>query len=279
MPARPDQTKTIQFEHRLVKTADVDIHVAEAPGHGQPLVLLHGIGMDWRVWQAVSRRLAPWFHLYLFDLRGHGQSGKPPHGYTLAHYAADVEDVIDLLGIRPAVLVGSSLGGMVAVSIEAPVDAVSHRVLVDPPLTGGPIRDRDMFEAILRLKHEPVPELAEYLGRSNPGAGSFWLKTMSEMWHGAADGVIQDMLARPDDYYAVDPALRLDEAPTLLMQADPALGGVLSDEQAELALSELPNGAVLRVPGAGHAIHAYRPREFVDAIVRFVGAKKIDMPD
>jgi pimeloyl-ACP methyl ester carboxylesterase len=227
--------------------------------------------MDWRVWQAVSRRLAPFFHLYMLDLRGHGQSDKPRQGYTLAHYAADVEDWIDHLGLSEAVLLGSSLGGMVAASVEIPMDVVSHRVLVDPPLTGGPIRDAEMFRDIRRLKHEPVRVLADYLGGFNPGAGRFYLHAMSEMWHQAADGVIDDMLARPDDYYAIDAALRLDEAPTLLMQADRSRGGVLSESEAARALALLPHGFLRRFPGAGHAVHAYQPVEFVSAVQQFVG--------
>src|SRR5438270_4502946 len=99
--------------HGFVETSSRRIHCAEVVGVGPPLIMLHGIGMDWRVWQAISRRLVPFFHLYLLDLRGHGQSDKPAQGYSLAHYAADVEDIIDQLRLNGAILLGSSLGGMV----------------------------------------------------------------------------------------------------------------------------------------------------------------------
>jgi pimeloyl-ACP methyl ester carboxylesterase len=264
-------SSTPRFHHEFVSTGELRLHYAEVLTESRPMLLLHGIGMDWRVWQALSRRLAPYFHLYLLDLRGHGQSDKPAHGYTLAHYAADVEDLIDRLELTDAVVVGSSLGGMVAATIEAPSDMVSHRVLVDPPLTGGPIRDAEMFQAILALKHEPARVLANYLQTFNPGAGRHYLHMMSEMWHEAADGVIEDMLASPDDYYAVGDHLRHIEAPTLLLQADPALGGVLSTEEAERALALLPHGQQIEVPGAGHAIHAYKPAEFVQIVSAFVG--------
>lgn len=257
------------FHHRFVKTPDARIHLVELDLPGKPMLLLHGIGMDWRVWQAVSRRLAPSFHLYFMDLRGHGESDKPHHGYSLAHYAADVEEVIDALRLRDAVLVGSSLGGMVAVAAEVPADVVSHRVLVDPPLTGGPVHDRDMLEDILRLKHESIDVLADYLHAYNPGAGRFLMKMMSEMWHEAADGVIEDAL-QDDRYFDLDPALRGDESETLILRADPALGGVLSREEAGRALALLPHGTLIDVPGAGHAIHATHPAAFVRLIRDFV---------
>lgn len=256
--------------HRMLDAQGLRIHCAEIDGPGRPLVLLHGIGMDWRVWQAVSRRLAPYFHLYMLDLRGHGTSDKPAHGYTLAHYAADVEDVVDALALAGVVLVGSSLGGMVAATVEAPVDVIGHRILVDPPLTGGPIRDAEMFRQIHRLKHESVAALAEYLRLSNPGAGQFYLRVMSEMWHEAADGVIEDMLAEPADYYEITSALEGNESPTLIMRADPRHGGVLSAGEAARAKDLLPHGCVLDVPGVGHAIHALAAEYFVSTLSGFV---------
>ena len=268
------------FHQRSAEVGGIRIHYAEVPADRPNLLMIHGIGMDWRVWQAVSRRLSPLFHLYLVDLRGHGGSDKPARGYSLAHYAADIEDFIEQLDLAPVVLVGSSLGGMVAATVEAPADVVTHRVLVDPPLTGGPIRDAPMFREILRLKHEPAPRLANYLEEYNPKAGQFYLRIMAQMWCEASDGVIEDMLERPDDYYAVDQSLRLVEAPTLLMRADPELGGVLSSSEAERALRLLPRGALMDFPGSGHAIHAYQPSAFVQAVSEFVGHSVVpgDLP-
>lgn len=259
-----------RFERHFVDLADVRLHYAEVGGSGVPLLLLHGVGMDWRVWQAVSRRLQPFFHVYLVDMRGHGDSAKPAHGYSIPHYAADIEDLMEQLALSAVVLVGSSLGALVTAAVEAPGDVVSHRVLVDPPLTGGPLRDVEIFRRILQLKHEPVSVLADYLARFNPKTSRFLLKTMAEMWHEASDGVIEDMLARPQDYNDVDAALRLNSGPTMLMQADPALGGVLSNARADRALRLLNDGSLLKFPGAGHAIHAFRPKEFAEALVRFV---------
>jgi len=264
-------TSSTRFTHGFADTGDGRIHYAELAGDGPPLVLLHGLGMDWRVWQAVSRRLAPFFHLFMLDLRGHGQSAKPAYGYTLAHYAADVEDVLDHLRLDRVVLVGSSLGGMVAASVEAPPDLVSHYVLVDPPLTGGPIREAAVFQRILELKHRAPEALAGFLGKNNPGAGLFLLRSMSEMWHEASDGVIQGMLDRPADYYAIDANLRAIESPTLLIQADPANGAILTDADALRALELLRRGSLARVAGAGHAIHAQAPVEFVRLLTEFTG--------
>lgn len=267
--------KRLEYQHHVIQTGDVPLHYAELPGEGPPLVLIHGIGMDWRVWQAMSRRLAPYFHLYMPDLRGHGQSGKPAHGYTLPHYASDIEDMIDQLGLHDAILVGSSLGGMVAASVEAPEDIVRRRILVDPPMTGGPTRDAEMLRTILKLKREPSGQLADYLQSQNPGSGRLYAEAMSDMWRAAADGIITDVLVDPDHYWNIDAALRWNRAPTLILQADRDRGGVLTDAQADRAVALLPRGQLLRVPGAGHAIHGDKPAEFVRILLNFAG---IDRP-
>jgi pimeloyl-ACP methyl ester carboxylesterase len=259
------------YQHRIVEAALAPIHLAELPATGPPLLLIHGIGMDWRVWQAIARRLHPYFHLYFLDLRGHGTSAKPESGYSLADYAADVEDVIDAIAMSGLTVAGSSLGGMVAAAIEVPADIVGHRILIDPPLTGGPVRDAAMLAEILRLKHRDPAELRAYLSELNPGVGAHYLTTMAQMWHSAADGVITEPLAHPGDYFAIDDQLRAIDAPTLILQADPERGGVLTDAQAERALKLLPRGEWIQVPGAGHAIHATNPFEFVREVRAFAG--------
>lgn len=261
-------TSAPHFQHGTFE-GDTRIHYVEVESDGPPLVLVHGIGMDWRVWQAVARRFVPHFHLYAVDLRGHGDSGKPAHGYSLAHYAADLEDLFDWLDLENTTLVGSSLGGAIAAVVEAPIELVSHRVFVDPPLTLGPIRDEGMFRDILVLKHESVEALARYLAASNPGAGVRATHMMSEMWHRASDAVIEELLSNPDSYYEMERELRNIESPTLLIQADPARGAVLREVDIHRALELLPHGESITIPGSGHAVHAFRPAEFVSLVERF----------
>ncbi|MGH2448178.1 MAG: alpha/beta fold hydrolase [Chloroflexota bacterium] len=263
----------LTFEQHFVPVPDGLIHYAEVANDRPPMLLVHGIGMDWRVWQAISRWLTPFFHLYLLDLRGHGESFKPQHGYRLADYAADVEDVLEALQLEGATLVGSSLGAMVTLAVEAPPDMVSYRILADPPLTGGPVRDTQMFHEILKLKHQPVPALAKFLAERNPGMGAFLSRAMSEMWHEASDGVITDMLSDSRHYNDLAASLGEDLSPTLVMQADQTKGGVLTDDGARRALELLPYGSFVHFEGAGHAIHAYQPEKFTRQILKFTGTR------
>ncbi|MCI1190246.1 alpha/beta hydrolase [Calidifontimicrobium sp. SYSU G02091] len=96
---------------------------ADAP----PLVLLHGFPQTHAMWHRVARRLAPHFRLVLPDLRGYGDSAKPPGGADHAAYgkramAADVVALMHSLGHARFFVAGHDRGGRVA-----------HRLALDHP--------------------------------------------------------------------------------------------------------------------------------------------------
>ncbi|HEU5442058.1 MAG TPA: alpha/beta fold hydrolase [Ktedonobacterales bacterium] len=91
----------------------------ERSGHGEPLLLLHGIGSGLRVWDPVLPWLAPYHEVIAVDLPGHGGSpllddGTPPDAAGFARVLADFMDELD---IETAHLVGNSLGGWTALEL------------------------------------------------------------------------------------------------------------------------------------------------------------------
>ncbi|HEY0905659.1 MAG TPA: pimeloyl-ACP methyl ester esterase BioH [Methylophilus sp.] len=98
----------------------------EILGQGEPLVMLHGWGMNSAVWQSVTKRLSAYYRLYLVDLPGMGLS-KPVYPYHLHQLADAVADVIP--GV--STVLGWSLGGLVAqrIALNQP-DRVEKLILV-----------------------------------------------------------------------------------------------------------------------------------------------------
>jgi len=80
----------------------------------KPVVLVHGVGARLENWEAVASHLEKNFFVVSFDLRGHGQSGKPHEIYTIENFAADLYNLLDNLKIKECFLAGHSLGGMIA---------------------------------------------------------------------------------------------------------------------------------------------------------------------
>jgi len=104
----------------------------EVQGQGRPLLLLHGLGSCLEDWTPVVPLLTPHFQVVTCDLRGHGQSDKPPPPYSIALMATDVAALLDDLNLGPVDVAGFSLGGMVAwqLALDRP-DSMRRLVVVN----------------------------------------------------------------------------------------------------------------------------------------------------
>jgi pimeloyl-ACP methyl ester carboxylesterase len=81
---------------------------------GQPVVLLHGYSDSWRSYRLMMPELPPTVRAIAITTRGHGDSSKPAGDYGPAIFATDVVGVMDALAIARAVIVGHSMGSLVA---------------------------------------------------------------------------------------------------------------------------------------------------------------------
>lgn len=117
----------------IMHTGDLYIHVnCMGPADGEPLLLLHSLGTDMRVWDPQAQALAARFRVVRLDLRGHGLSDVPEGPYTIEQMARDVLKVLDGLEIMKCHVGGLSVGGMVAQSMAAQAPhRVASLVLVD----------------------------------------------------------------------------------------------------------------------------------------------------
>lgn len=98
--------------HHELTTADgTHLHVAEQ-GEGQPVVLLHGVGLQWWVWSAQFRLLHGRHRVVAWDMRGHGRSTMGSDGMALEAIADDLATVLERLELHDAIVVGHSMGGM-----------------------------------------------------------------------------------------------------------------------------------------------------------------------
>tara|TARA_A100001391_G_scaffold66729_1_gene42401 strand:+ start:2661 stop:3815 length:1155 start_codon:yes stop_codon:yes gene_type:complete len=89
----------------------------DSGGEKPPMVLLHALGLDWRMWSRVIPHLTARYRVIAIDLRGFGAAAGAPHVSDLAHYAADVADLLEQLGIARAHITGLSLGGSIALEL------------------------------------------------------------------------------------------------------------------------------------------------------------------
>lgn len=102
-------------------------------GTGTPVVLIHGFGASMYAWHDALPALAgAGYRVIAFDNRGFGFSEKPAHGYSTAAYLKLTVALLDSLHISSAVLVGHSMGGVIAAEVGlAHPDRVRGLVLID----------------------------------------------------------------------------------------------------------------------------------------------------
>src|SRR4051812_12054477 len=97
------------------------------PAGGEPVVLLHNIFCDRRVFDGVVDALAPRYRTIAVDFRGHGESTPGSRPYAVADLVADVVAILDREGLARAHVVGLSLGATVALELALAHPQRVHR--------------------------------------------------------------------------------------------------------------------------------------------------------
>jgi pimeloyl-ACP methyl ester carboxylesterase len=257
-------------------------------GEGPPIVLIHGITSSSRTWRAVIDGLAERHTVLAPDLLGHGHSGKPRGDYSLGAYASGIRDLMALLGIDSATMVGHSLGGGIAMqfSYQFP-ERLDRLALVDSgglgtevnlvlraaTLPGAEIVLPLMFSPVTRNAGRAVGRVLGRLGlRANAnvrglaeGLDSLGDAEARRAFVHTARSVIDPRGQRVD---ARDRLYLSEDVPTLLVwgDRDPIIPLAHGREAHEL----MPHSRLEVFPGAGHFPFNDDPERFVEVLSGFI---------
>jgi pimeloyl-ACP methyl ester carboxylesterase len=265
---------------RQFDTGQVQLNYAEGADNGPPFVVLHGGAGRWQYSEGLLQALEPTWHLFAPDLRGHGKSSHTPGAYRLHDYVTDMAAVLEQVVSEPAVIFGHSLGGEVGVMLAAHHPGLPRALIVgDSPLS---TRNHGTEEPSHRAQNvlwhglvgKPESEIAEAL-KDTPildrttgqqrkvrelfGEDHPWYAHQATSLHLLDPDMLAAVLAGPEDMLqGYDPEALLPAilCPVLLLQADPAEGGVMRDEEVALALQLMPNVQHVLLRGIGHPLHS-----------------------
>jgi len=238
-------------------------------GQGQPLLLLHSLGVSSESWTKVIEPLAETWSVYALDMMGHGDSDKPPRNFLIKDYARNVIRFADSLNLGQVILCGNSVGALVA--LEAAVsypERVKALTLVGCPAWDSWERmDRLMLSGLnydpegnpilataeqLAMSYTQVtPELIDWVNEQRAKAGLWMKKTM------IAIGL-----------YDVMPKLRLVKCPTLVVFGSEDMLRACE----ETLLKEISGATYALVPNAGHLPQLDNPQDFIREVKRFLNA-------
>ncbi len=278
-------------EGKFIDAHGLKFHLIDWGGHGDWLVLLHGLASQAHIWDLLAPRLIDSFRVVALDQRGHGLSDKPDSGYDFAAITADLDAVLDALAIDRAVLIGHSWGGNVALqyAVEHP-DRVSGLVLID----GGflQIGDRQDWPTAAQLL-TPPDLLGMPVARLQVGIRAFLGAASSPE---AVDAVMHNFEVRADG--TVAPHLSKDKhmqvvralwehrpsalwaqvlCPVLLVPAvapephDERMRDMLENKRRNVALAEerLKQSKTMWMIDTVHDIPLHRPVELAERIKDF----------
>ena len=256
----------------MTSTLHVEI---DGPNNAVPVVFIHGVTSSGRTWEWLPEEVTRGRRIVRLDLRGHGRSIHTPGQYRLADYGGDVVGVLRELG-TPAVLVGHSLGGVIAwwVAQNHPASVIAG-FLEDPPLFAAEPspehleRSHRIFSAMLesvrrnRAAGLSDEQLTELMGAAPSASRRGFLVREIAMDDAVAamafghnrldEGVLEaaidrSTLADTDVRSAVN-------RPIFILAADDAFGAAFSSAEEKLFFVAHPEIQVTRVAGCGHGIH------------------------
>lgn len=257
-------------------------------GAGPLLLMLHGVTRCGEDWEPLIPALATQWRVIALDQRGHGGS---PRGedYLVVDYVADVVRLVRESLTRPVVIVGHSLGAMVAAAVAAELPQfVRGIVLEDPPFhtMGNRIAGSSWQQLFLGMRQvarhgggieELTDALAEVLLPTSGG-----MKRLGELrdrssleWSAQCLSQLDPEVLTPVvegrwlDGYDLADLLASIRCPTLLLQGDPKAGGALTDADAATAVAALLSCQYVRFPGCGHQLHRDRSHEVLQALRDF----------
>ena len=257
--------------HRI-PSGNTEIAATEHPGEGPRVVLIHGIGSSGTAWNNVIPALTKTFAPITIDQRGHGESGHPDHDYLYRDYIGDLDAVLNYFAMECPLIVGHSLGGIVALwwAAQHP-DRAAGLVIEDSPLRSGE-SFRSAFEGWLEFNALTEDEAAARYRSENPSWTEELVRLRAHQISSTARGVFSELFA---DSMAHEGINRINEiagitSPVLLIHGDIDAGGMVVADDAEELKSRLSNVELAHLPGANHRIHAERPDEFVALTTDFL---------
>ena len=239
---------------------------------GEPVLLLHGVTDSWHSFEPMLSFLPSNLRVFAVTQRGHGDSGKPDDGYGMRDFAEDVAAFMDAVGLKTAVIAGSSMGSSVAqrFALEYP-ERVKKIVLmasfysyedkpelvefwsdaIDPltdPIDRGFVQE---FQESTLARPIP-PEFLDLVVDES-------MKVPARVWRGVFGGIIKH--DEPIEFNRI-------MAPTLIIWGDQDAYCPRRDQ--EMLLAAIPNSRLAVYEDHGHAMHWEDPKRTAADIVAFI---------
>lgn len=269
---------------RFVDTDRIRWHV-QVMGKGPPMLLIHGTGAATHSWRALAPLLADHFTVIAPDLPGHGfTQERPSGGLSMRAMARAVGDLLQMLQMKPHMIVGHSAGTAIAarMTLDGLVEP-SAMVGLGAALLPFPGLGAKLFPGLARLLfvNPLAPHFFARLARNQGETARFLKRNMGSTIDAAGVAQYETLFSTPGHVsgaitmmadWDLD-ALRRDlprlQTPLLLVHG--ARDSAIPVSSARQAAAMVGNGRLVVLPGLGHLAHEERPADVATIIREFAG--------
>jgi len=275
----------------FIQIPGLHIHYEQAGEGTEILVLVHGNFASWRWWLPLLENLPTGYRAYAPDLRGCGDTEKPPNDHSIPQLAEDLAAFADALALPRFHLIGHSLGGAVSLqfALRQPQRLYSLALVASAPAEGLKLHKEHHFFSLSSLiprdtlarwlpsiiMHRPVMQRS--LSRALPTlSNDHDLEPLVEdalrLSSQAVTGFLQSL-----DQWNVQAELGKLQVPVLIVGG--ALDPVVSPEALARTAAALPNARLIIWEDTGHGPQLEQPQRFRALLEAFIRQPTAPAPE
>ncbi len=246
----------------------------EMQGKGPAVVLIHSGGFDRRIWDDQFTRFSERYSVIRYDVRGYGKSPAPTKPYSDEE---DLYQLLRLLGVTKAHVIGVSMGGRIAIDFTLThPEMVRSLVPVASSVSGHAFSAEDTVELMKVI----------YSIQNDDGtpAGEAWLRSAYNapgMENAAVAAKLRPIAIENSRAWLMNiffPRMpfplaiqRLSDirAPVLIVRGDRDVASIV--KVSEILEKGIAGSKAIVIPGAGHMVNVEKPKEFDGAVLQFLG--------
>ncbi|MFP8966404.1 alpha/beta fold hydrolase [Pokkaliibacter sp. CJK22405] len=243
-------------------------------GHGQPLVILHGLFGSLDNWNSITRQLAEHYDVISVDLRNHGRSfHAEPHDYS--SMSSDVLALLDALQLESILLMGHSMGGKAAMQLAMQhSERIARLIVVDIAPVDYPRHHDDVFSGLnslnlSELKSRSAADKALTPFIDDMSVRQFLLRSLYKNDEGKFAWRF-NLQQLESDYRFISKAPEGENyaGPALFIKG--ANSHYLKQEYASAVTRRFPDASYKIIQDTGHWPHAEKPELFLSVVERFL---------
>ncbi len=259
----------------IIKINNTDIYIKEY-GSGQPLIMISGLGTDSTGWLPVIVGLSKHFRVITFDNRGVGQSSHDNSNITIKDMADDCMALISQLKLSDTVVLGHSMGGMIAMDMAVRYPDIVSKLILEATSPVVSIRNVCLFNDWIKflevgmdrklwfrnlfywIFHPDFFKDETLLDQAVNMALNYRFPQSNDSFKNQVDAI-----------FGFDYEKRLSdiEAETLIIHGENDY--LFPQTETNSLFNQIRNGTQVIIPGTAHSVHMDNPEEFIYKVVGF----------